>query len=187
MDAKLYRERISKGRKRKRLFHSHWLRSWRLCSVIGWNHVYHHVADTRPLLRWKNSSVGILGVFWVLIFSLWHQRFNQSELSLKRSWPMRSRSCINCQPAESDTTRSVWEDPGWVQGGSEFYGERAGDWRRSGSFVNSVLHSMSVCSTLIGRGSLRLGSHWSRASDCCWRQHSHAIKNQRQKPPTRGF
>ena len=32
--------------------------------------------------------------------------------------------------------------------------------------------------TLIGRGMSRLGSHWSRDSQFCWRQLSYAIKNQ---------
>ena len=32
-------------------------------------------------------------------------------------------------------------------------------------------------STLIGRGPMRLESHWSRASECCWRQQSYSIKN----------
>ena len=36
----------------------------------------------------------------------------------------------------------------------------------------------SVFSTLIGRGPTMLGSHWSRASECCLRQQSYAIKNQ---------
>ena len=69
---------------------------------------------------------------------------------------------FNCQLAESNTTRTVWEDPVWVQGGSEFSGERGGDWRRCGRSVISVSQSMSVWSTLIGRGSTMLGSHWSR-------------------------
>ena len=33
-------------------------------------------------------------------------------------------------------------------------------------------------SSLIGRGPTRLGSHWSRASECCLRQQSFAIRNQ---------
>ena len=33
-----------------------------------------------------------------------------------------------------------------------------------------------VSSTLIGRGLTRLGSHWSRASECWWRHQSYAIK-----------
>ena len=36
----------------------------------------------------------------------------------------------------------------------------------------------AVFSTLIGRGISRLVSHWSRASECCLRQQSYAIKNQ---------
>ena len=35
-----------------------------------------------------------------------------------------------------------------------------------------------VFSTLIGRGLTILGSHWSRAAECCLRQQSYAIKNQ---------
>ena len=46
--------------------------------------------------------------------------------------------------------------------------------------------SKALWSTLIGRGSTRLGSHWSRV---LLRQHSYAIKNQlvASKVPTRGF
>ena len=36
----------------------------------------------------------------------------------------------------------------------------------------------SVWSPLIGRGSTRLVSHWSRASQCCYASVSYAIKNQ---------
>ena len=36
----------------------------------------------------------------------------------------------------------------------------------------------SVFSTTIGPGLTRLGSHWSRASECCLRQQSYAINNQ---------
>ena len=36
----------------------------------------------------------------------------------------------------------------------------------------------AVFSTLIGRYPTRLGSHWSRASECCLRQQSYAMKNQ---------
>jgi len=36
-------------------------------------------------------------------------------------------------------------------------------------------YSRSVFSTTIGRATTRLGSHWSRASECCWQ--SYAIKN----------
>ena len=36
----------------------------------------------------------------------------------------------------------------------------------------------SVWSTLIGREPTRLGSHWSRALECCYASVSHAIKNQ---------
>ena len=38
--------------------------------------------------------------------------------------------------------------------------------------------NLSQSSNLIGRGPTRLGSHWSRASQCCLPQQSYAIKNQ---------
>ena len=40
----------------------------------------------------------------------------------------------------------------------------------------------AVFSTTIGWGPSRLGSHWSRDSECCLRQQSYAIKN-----PNRGI
>ena len=43
-----------------------------------------------------------------------------------------------------------------------------------------TLQFIILCSTLIGRGISRLGSHWSRASECCWRQQSYALKNQQR-------
>ena len=42
-----------------------------------------------------------------------------------------------------------------------------------------------VFSTLIGRATTRLGSHWSRASECCWPQQSCAIKKQHWHPKTK--
>ena len=42
-----------------------------------------------------------------------------------------------------------------------------------------LLVAKAVFSTLIGRAPRRLGSHWSRASECCLHQQIYAIKNQR--------
>ena len=45
-------------------------------------------------------------------------------------------------------------------------------------------YSQAVSSTLIGPALTRLGSHWSRASECCWRQHP-AILCHNKEPPRR--
>ena len=45
------------------------------------------------------------------------------------------------------------------------------------NFPNAMITRKAVFSTLIGRGPTRLGSHWSRASECCLRPQSYAIKN----------
>ena len=47
-----------------------------------------------------------------------------------------------------------------------------------GQFTLVEADCEAVFSTTIGRGLTRLGSHWSRASECCLRQQSYAIKNQ---------
>ena len=39
-----------------------------------------------------------------------------------------------------------------------------------------LLHLRSELSTTIGRDPTSLGSHWSRASECCLRQQSYAIR-----------
>ena len=44
--------------------------------------------------------------------------------------------------------------------------------------VESQDHLDPVFSTLIGRAPTKLGSHWSRGSECCLRQQSYALKNQ---------
>ena len=85
---------------------------------------------------------------------------------------------------------SQWELEGWVQ-------DQRGEWVQDPELRE---YYQAVWSTLIGRGSTRLGSHWSRwfivlLRQCllCHKEPAPRIQSpllgalERKKPPTRGF